>query len=126
MHFPYMDMNLHLQTPQTIVIGTNGLGKKRFRSIRISQLKTSAKTNITKRALKMNVKQSNNTLPHVRQIVHPEYGQNYWFNGCAEYVMECLGEKDFDYWFFAGLTGENFTQIFSKNHFRGDGAVIIA
>ncbi|MBU5671553.1 MerR family transcriptional regulator [Paenibacillus brevis] len=121
--FPYMVMDLHLQTPQTILIGTNGQGKKRLRSVKISQLKTSAKTNTTQGALKINVKQSNNTLPQMRQIIHPEYGQNYWFNGCASYVMECLDEQDFDYWFFAGLTGENFTQIYSKNGFRGCGVV---
>ncbi|ABX44058.1 hypothetical protein [Lachnoclostridium phytofermentans] len=71
----------------------------------------------------MNVKQSNNVLPNLRQIVHPEYGQNYWLNGCAAYLMECLGQNEFDYSFFAGLTGENFTQVFSKNHFRGNGTV---
>lgn len=71
----------------------------------------------------MNVKQSNNILPNLRQIAHPEYGQNYWFNGCAAYLMECLGEKNFDYWFFAGVTGDNFTQIYSKNYFRGNSAL---
>lgn len=121
--FPYMNMDLHLHTPQSIIIGTNGQGKKIFRSIRISQLRILPKTTTTQGALKMNVKQSNNTLPGLRQIVHPEYGQNYWFNGCAGYVMECLDEKDFDYWFFAGLTGENFTQVYSRNYFRGSGAV---
>ncbi|ABX44059.1 hypothetical protein [Lachnoclostridium phytofermentans] len=35
-NFPYMDMDLHLQTPQPIIIGTNGQGKKLFRSIKIS------------------------------------------------------------------------------------------
>lgn len=119
-NFPYMNMSLHLQTPQSIIIGTNGQGKKLFRSIIISQLKTSPKTKTTQGALKMNVKQSNNTLSNLRQIVHSEYGQNYWFNGCAAYVMECLSEKDYDYWFFAGLTGDNFTQIYSKNYFRGN------
>lgn len=121
--FPYMDMNLHLQTPQTIIIGTNGQGKKLFRSIKISQLKTKPKTNTKQGALIMNVKRSNNILPNLRQIVHPEYGENYWFNGCAAFLMECLGEKDFDYWFFAGLTGENFTQFHSKDYFRGNGIV---
>ena len=43
-------------------------------------------------------------------------GQNYWFNGCMEYLMECLGEtKDYDYWFFSGITGDSFTQIYCKN-----------
>lgn len=123
MNFPYMGMDLHLQNPQTIMIGTNGQGKKIFRSIKISQLKTEPKTNTMQGVLKVNVKQSNNILPNIRQIVHPEYGENYWFNGCAAYVMECLGEKDYDYWFFAGLTGDNFTQIYSKNHFRGNSAL---
>ncbi|MNB79056.1 Nodulation protein NolA [compost metagenome] len=121
--FTYMDMDLHLEAPQTVIIGTNGQGKKLFRSIKISQLKTSPKTNIKQGVLSINVKRSNNTLPNLRQIVHPEYGENYWFNGCAAYLMECLGQKEFDYWFFAGVTGENFAQIFSNNHFRGNGVV---
>jgi len=122
-NFPYMNMDLHLLSPQPVSIGTNGQGRKLFRSIRISQLKTEPKTKIIQGALKMDFRQSNNTLPDLRQIVHPEYGENYWFNGCAAYLMECLGERDFDYWFFAGLTGENFTQVYSKNYFRGDGAL---
>lgn len=121
--FPYMDMNLHLQTPQTIILGTDGQGKKLFRSIKISQLKTTPKMNTKQGALHVNVKQSNNILPNIRQIVFPPYGENYWFNGCAAYLMECLGEKDYDYYFFAGLSGDNFAQIFTKNHFRGTGAV---
>lgn len=122
-NFHYMNMDLHLHTPQTIIIGTNGQGRKLFRSIRISQLKTSPKTNTRQGAMKIDMKQSNNKLPNLRQIVHPEYGQNYWFNGCAGYLMECLGEKDYDYWFFAGISGENFTQFYSRNYFRGDGLV---
>lgn len=121
--FPYMSMNLHLLTPQTVIIGTNGQGKKLFRSIKISQLKVSPKTIIKQGVLKMKQKQSNNILPELRQIVHPEFGQNYWFNGCAAYVMECLGERDYDYWFFTGLTGDSFTQIYSKDIFRGSGAL---
>jgi DNA-binding transcriptional MerR regulator len=122
-NFPYMTMNLHLQSPHTVIIGSDGQGKKLFRSIKISQLKTTPKIIMKQGGLSINRKQSNNMLPNLRQIVHPEYGENYWFNGCAAYLMDCLGEKDFDYWFFAGLTGENFTQIYSKNYFRGAGVV---
>lgn len=121
--FPYMAMDLHLQPLNTIVIGTNGQGKKRFRSIQISQLKTTPRPSTKRGGLSLNIKQSNNILPNLRQMVFPHLGENYWFNGCAAYLMECLREKDFDYSFFAGLTGEHFTQIFSKNHFRGSGAV---
>jgi len=43
-------------------------------------------------------------------------GQNYWFNGCMDYVMECLGEsREYNYWFFSGVTGDSFTQVYSKN-----------
>ena len=43
-------------------------------------------------------------------------GQNYWFNGCMEYLMECLGEsKDYNYWFFSDVTGDSLTQLYSKN-----------
>ena len=43
-------------------------------------------------------------------------GQNYWFNGCMEYLMECLGEaKEYDYWFFSGITGDSFIQLYCKN-----------
>ena len=36
--------------------------------------------------------------------------------------MECLGEPDYDYWFFAGITGDNFTQHYpvDKSHANND------
>lgn len=119
--FPYMDMDMYLQDPQLIKIGSNGQGKKLFRSIRISQLKSSPRINAKHGDLTMTIKQSNNILPKLRNMITSHYGENYWFNGCASYLMECNGETDYDYWFFAGLTGENFAQVYSKNHYRGDG-----
>ncbi len=53
----------------------------------------------------MITKQSNNIIPIIHRLVTDEYGENYWFNGCAKYVMECLGEPDYDYWFFARADG---------------------
>lgn len=42
-------------------------------------------------------------------------GQNYWLNGCLAYLMECLGESaEYDYWFFSGVTGDSFIQLYSK------------
>lgn len=120
-NFPYMSMDMHLKMPENILIGSNGQGKKRFRSIKISQLKSTPKINIKKGDLTIAVKQSNNRLPNFHQMVTLHYGENYWFNGCAKFVMECLGEEDYDYSLFAGLTGDNFAQVYSHNHFRGDG-----
>ena len=62
-------------------------------------------------------------VPVIHRLITSMHGENYWFNGCAAYVMECLGEPDYDYWFFAGLTGDNFAQVYARDHFRGDGCV---
>jgi hypothetical protein len=63
-------------------------------------------------------RQSNNVLPNIHNLVTWHYGQNYPFNGCMAYLMECLGEdiKEFDYWFFGGITGDNFTQIYGHDY----------
>jgi hypothetical protein len=47
--------------------------------------------------------QSNNIIPNIHQLITMHYGENYWFNGCAKYVMECLKEPDYDYWFLPAL-----------------------
>lgn len=117
-----MSTDLYLQRPETITIGSNGQGKKYFRSIKISQLKTTPKLKIKQGGLTMALNQSNNIIPNIHQVITMHYGENYWFNGCAKYVMECLGEKDYDYSFFAGLTGDTFTQVYATDHYRGDGA----
>jgi len=62
-----------------------------------------------------------NSIPNIREISDGMQGKNYGFNDCAAYVMECLGEPEYDYWFFAGLTGDNFAQIFTYDRVRGSG-----
>lgn len=63
-------------------------------------------------------RQSDNVLSNIHNLVTWHYGQNYPFNGCMAYLMECLGEdiKVFDYWFFGGITGDNLTQIYGHNY----------
>lgn len=118
--FPYMMLDKRRDSAKPIVIGSNGQGKKYFRSIRVSQLVDTKISNIRKGELTMITQQSNNTIPIVHRLITDEYGENYWFNGCAKYVMECLGEKDYDYWFFAGLTGDVFTQHYTYTKYAGD------
>lgn len=49
-------------------------------------------------------------------LQYPEMGQNYVFNGCMSFLMECIGEdKQFDYWFFSIVTGDCFVQVFNTN-----------
>jgi len=120
-NFPYMSMDFNLETPKSIVIGSSGGNDvKYFRSIRVSQLIYNQKNKIKKEELTMITKQSNNIIPIIHRLVTDEYGENYWFNGCGRYVMECLGEKDYDYWFFAGLTGDIFTQHYHYTNYSGD------
>lgn len=119
--FPYMSLDLGSTDLKPIIIGSNGQGKKYIRKIQVSQLKFAPKTKLKKAVLTMTTKQSNNIIPAIRRLITSEHGENYWFNGCAKYVMACLGEQDYDYWFFAGITGDNFTQHY-KFGFPGDAA----
>lgn len=121
-HFPYMSLDFRRQPSRPVIVGSNGQGMKYFRSIRVSQLAETKKTKIKEGVLTMVTKQSNNLIPIIHRLVTDELGENYWFNGCASYVMECLGEPDYDYQFFAGLTGDVFTQSYSLDgKYRGNG-----
>jgi len=120
-HFPYMSLDLSREEARNIVIGSNGQGMKYFRKLRVSQLAYKPKNKIKKEELVMMKKQSNNIIPNIHRLITDEYGENYWFNGCAKYVMESLGEKDYDYQFFAGLTGDVFAQYYPYGEFRGEG-----
>lgn len=120
-NFPYMSIDLSSEKPKNIMIGSNGQGMKYFRKIRISQLEYVKKTRLRNDKLIMTDKQSNNIIPTIHRLVTDEYGENYWFNGCARYVMECLGEPDYDYSFFVGLTGDVFAQYYPHGEYRGEG-----
>jgi DNA-binding transcriptional MerR regulator len=120
--YPYMAADLQAQEPHPVIVGSNGQGKVFFRSIRVSQLRGAPRIRTRQGALATAVRQSNNAIPGIHQLITSRHGENYWFNGCARYVMECLGEPELDYWLFAGLTGDNLAQVYSYDHFRGDGA----
>lgn len=123
-HFPYMAADWQALPSQTIRITANGSARRVLRAVRVSQLKTTPKRIIKEGALTMNARPSNNTIPVLHRVITSDHGENYWFNGCAGYVMECCGEPDYDYWFFAGLTGDNFAQNYALNGgFLGDGVV---
>lgn len=111
--FPYMFCDLGGDRPQEILVGSDGEGMKYFRSIRITQLAYVPKTGIQGKKLFLPAGRSNNSVPVIHRLITSEYGENYWFNGCASYVMECLGESSYDYIFFAGLTGDMLGQTYS-------------
>lgn len=58
-------------------------------------------------------------LANIHQLQYPDRGQNYVFNGCMKYLMECLGEKEeYDYYFFSFVSGDCVTQVFGQNKDR--------
>lgn len=118
--FPYMFLDLNREEAYPVVIGSNGQGMKYFRKIRISQLAYSQTNKIKNGEFTVNTKRSNNLIPIIHRLITEEYGEIYRFNGSAAYVMECLGEKEFDYLFFAGLTGDLFAQHY-RQPFAGEG-----
>ncbi|MDF2925479.1 MAG: putative transcriptional regulator [Paenibacillaceae bacterium] len=120
-NFPYMAMDLSRTEARPMVIGSNGQAMKYFRSIRVTQLSFTPKNRIKVGELSMITKRSNNIIPSIHRFITSEHGENYWFNGCGRYVMGALGEKDYDYEFFAGVTGDVFAQVYPYDRFRGDG-----
>lgn len=122
-NFPYMNLDLSREKALPIIIGSNGQGYKYFKSIRVSQLMGVQKNKIKEGELTLITKRSNNIISNIHRLITSEHGENYWFNGCAKYVMESLGEKEYDYWFFAGITGDNFTQHYPVSGcYSGDAA----
>jgi hypothetical protein len=60
--------------------------------------------------------QSSKILKNIHLLMDKYQGQNFVFNGCMAYLMECLGEsKDYDYWFFSGVSGDCFTQVYGQD-----------
>ena len=118
--FPDMFFDLNREEAYPVVIGSNGQGMKYFRKISISQLAYSQRNKIKNRELTVNTRRSNNLIPVIHRLIIEEYGEIYRFNGSAAYVMECLGEKEYDYLFFAGLTGDLFAQHY-RQPFSGNG-----
>lgn len=120
-NFPYMAANFSRSEVRPVILGSNGQGMKYYRSIRISQLMYTPKRKVKEGEMSMITKRSNNTIPNIHRFITSEHGENYWFNGCGRYVMGAVGEEDYDYEFFAGLTGDIFAQVYPYDYFRGDG-----
>jgi AraC-like DNA-binding protein len=59
----------------------------------------------------------------LHQLQYPEQGQNYVFNGCMKFLMECIGENEaYDYWFFATVSGDIYVQVFGTDKTYGHNA----
>ncbi len=53
----------------------------------------------------------------IHPLQYPEQGQNYVFNGCMKFLMECIGEENeqYDYFFFSAVSGDSYVQVFNTN-----------
>jgi AraC-like DNA-binding protein len=55
----------------------------------------------------------------IHQLQYPNEGQNYVFNGCMKFLMECMGEDEqYDYWFFSSVSGDCYVQVYGTNKDR--------
>ena len=53
---------------------------------------------------------------HFHPLLDKYKGQNYAFNACMALLMKYLGESDdYDYWFFSGVSGDCFTQVYGQD-----------
>jgi len=121
-NFPYMTRDFSRERALPIVIGSDGNDSRVIKSIRVSQLIQQPKHKIKGDQLTMITKRSNNTISTIHRLITSEWGENFWFNGAARYAMECLGEKDYDYEFFHGITGDIFVPQYTRNgEHCGDG-----
>jgi DNA-binding transcriptional MerR regulator len=118
---PYMVVDWNMLRPEPIKISANGSTTRILKAVRISQLMETSKIKIKEGTLTMITKRSNYILPNIHRLITSENGENYWFNGAAAYVMECLGEPDYGYHFFDGLTGDVLALAYNASGFFGDG-----
>ena len=52
----------------------------------------------------------------IHPLQYPYEGQNYVFNGCMKFLMECIDEDErYDYWFFSAVSGDAYVQVFGTN-----------
>jgi len=52
----------------------------------------------------------------IHQLQYPWQGENYVFNGCMKFLMECIGEDvRYDYWFFSTVSGDSFVQVYAAD-----------
>jgi AraC-like DNA-binding protein len=59
----------------------------------------------------------------IHQLQYPWEGQNYVFNGCMKFLMECVGEDErYDYWFFSAVSGDSFVQVYAASREKSHAA----
>lgn len=59
---------------------------------------------------------TSNTLSHIRPHIFNWKGENFPFNGCIRYFMECAGREDIsDFWLSAYVTGDAYMFVYSAD-----------
>ncbi len=83
----------------------------------IKRIKGDASMNRSSKILKTKWREPHtNSDYHFHPLLDKYQGQNYAFCGCMALLMEYLGEsKYYDYWFFSGVSGDCFTQIYGQD-----------
>ncbi len=118
-NYPFMQTQRGMDLSNSIRIGSNSKDLYTsyvllVKSIQISKLKPKTKIQIRKGELTIMQRQSNNILPKLRPQNIGYLGENYPFNGCMRYLMECIGREDLsNYWLSAHMNGDAYTFVYS-------------
>ena len=110
----YEEIAVDLQITVSAVSNRLYSGKKKLKSIMLNTMKEYlGGYNMNKELFTKKV------LENIHNLITWHHGQNYLFNGCMEYLMECLHEsKEYNYWFFSGVTGDSFTQLHRSDDYH--------
>lgn len=115
----YEEIAVDLQITVPAVSNRLYTGKKKLKSIMLNTMKDYLGEYIMNNELF-----TKKVLENIHNLITWAKGQNYLFNGCMAYLMECLHEnKEYDYYFFSGVTGDSFTQVYRTDYRRYTGCL---
>lgn len=121
-NFPYMQDKANVsETYALCVAGGRGVESILLFTITLQKLALFQPSKLSKGVLTMIQKPTNHCLPHLHPLVTYHYGENYYFDACMRMLMEYVEPDDFwSYSFFAGLSGDNFVQVYGKKERYND------
>ena len=105
---PYHDIALSLGVTESAVANRLYIGKRKLAGLLLPEM-----SDYLGGAFMDHDTFTQTVLNNLHNMVTFHHGQNYMFDACMGYLMECLHEcPEYDYWFFSDVLGDSFTQVF--------------
>ncbi|WDV47410.1 MerR family transcriptional regulator [Clostridiaceae bacterium M8S5] len=117
-NYPYMQSKNNEQT-YPISFATDRGSSVSIKKLEVSRIKINKQNYIKEGDFMIKKRISNNKLKNIHNLITAHFGENYMLAGCLRYLMQSLDEKiEYDYWFFAGVLGDTFTQVFGYDYMQ--------